>query len=1009
MDLEDRIRAVGVPLVAALRRGRPQPLTMAWAQDWGLEATAAVPRAQHALFTLIDCLPVLRRPEALGRAMAGLLEPVHAELPLPLRWALAVQRRGWVPAGLTLSAADTAVALLASRFLIGDGPHAIDRLCGDLGHLGCQVTLDWLGETVLTEAEADRYAAHCRNLIDRLAAACHRLPVPPARGVAAPRCNVSLKLSALTSRFEPADPVGTARRVSARLEPLLQRAREVGALINVDMEHHRFKDTTLHIVGDLLRDPTWSRGPELGIAVQAYLRSWPEDLAGMLAAAEHRPLWVRLVKGAYWDHETALAANRGWPSPVWSTKGETDAAYEAATTWLLQRHTVLRPCFAGHNARSIAHAIARREALGIPAAATEFQVLHGMAVPLARALVERGERVRCYGPVGELLPGMAYLVRRLLENGSNQGFLRQTAAGATAGRLLAAPALAADRPPVEDTHNSHGPSLGCEKMTTVPPDDQTTGRSTPTLRPPTEPVMFANCPLVDDSDPSVRAAQRAAYAAWSAPGEVPAVINGLATTSDTWSEVRDPSHRHQVLGMVCASTAEHATAAVDAAARFAPEWRAAGWSTRIACLRRAGDVLEQRRHAFAARLVREVGKTWREADGEVAEAVDFCRYYAERAQCLAAGTAVDVPGEVNDTRWEPRGVAVVIAPWNFPLAILAGMTVAALVTGNPVVMKPAEQSPLVARALFDLLMEAGVPAGALHFLPGIGEEVGPALVGHPATAVIAFTGSRSVGLGLVESAAQRLDGRHHIVRVVAELGGKNAILVDESADLDEAVVGIMTSAFGYQGQKCSACSRVIAHPAVGAALAKRLAEAIHDLEPAAAEDPRHGLGPVIDGEAQDRLERAAARFDAAYPRLAHGTVRPHAEHGWWVAPCLWQVDDPHSEIAQEEQFGPFLALLTAPDAASMVTWANGTRYALTGGGFAREPGVLATWRDQLQVGNLYLNRGITGALVHRQPFGGYRLSGIGGKAGGPDYLTQFCWARTITEHTMRHGMVGGRR
>jgi RHH-type proline utilization regulon transcriptional repressor/proline dehydrogenase/delta 1-pyrroline-5-carboxylate dehydrogenase len=351
---------------------------------------------------------------------------------------------------------------------------------------------------------------------------------------------------------------------------------------------------------------------------------------------------------------------------------------------------------------------------------------------------------------------------------------------------------------------------------------------------------------------------------------------------------------------------------------------------------------------------------------------------------------------------------VVIAPWNFPLAILGGMTVAALVTGNPVVMKPAEQAPVIGYALYRHLLSAGIPPTVLHYLPGIGEEVGPALVDHPATALIAFTGSRAVGLGLNRQAAAAIAGRDHIVRVIAELGGKNAIIVDASADLDEAVAGVVASAFGFQGQKCSACSRAIVHADVYDTFCARLAAAVADLQAGSAEDPGHLIGPVIDDPTRIRLEAQLAKLRTQQRSLVRGKIGDLTAHGSWVAPEVFVDVDPGAWLAQEELFGPVLAVLRATDLEHALVIANGTRYALTGGCFARAPAVLAQVRREFRVGNLYLNRGITGALVHRQPFGGFKASGIGSKAGGPDYLRQFVVPRTVTENTLRHGMVGGR-
>jgi RHH-type proline utilization regulon transcriptional repressor/proline dehydrogenase/delta 1-pyrroline-5-carboxylate dehydrogenase len=417
--------------------------------------------------------------------------------------------------------------------------------------------------------------------------------------------------------------------------------------------------------------------------------------------------------------------------------------------------------------------------------------------------------------------------------------------------------------------------------------------------------------------------------------------------------------------------------------------------------------MRARRWELAATMVLEVGKPWREADADVAEAIDFCDYYARQAVELFAPRRADVPGEENVTTFLPRGVSVVIAPWNFPLAILAGMTTAALVTGNPVVMKPAEQASLIAKRLHEILLEAGTPPAALAFLPGRGEVIGPALVSHPHTALVAFTGSRDVGLAINRLAAEAsATGDARLVkRVIAEMGGKNAIIVDDDADLDEAVVAVAQSAFGFQGQKCSACSRVIVLDHVHDAFVGRLAGAVRSLHVGPATDPASRLGPLVDQEARDRVRRFIDLGRRTAQEVVGVDVGDLADRGWFVGPHVFADVDPAGPLGQDEIFGPVLAVFRARDFEHAIELANGTRYALTAGVFSRSPARLALARERLEAGNVYCNRGITGALVQRQPFGGYRMSGIGSKTGGPDYLLQFVVPRTVTENTMRRGFA----
>jgi RHH-type proline utilization regulon transcriptional repressor/proline dehydrogenase/delta 1-pyrroline-5-carboxylate dehydrogenase len=421
-------------------------------------------------------------------------------------------------------------------------------------------------------------------------------------------------------------------------------------------------------------------------------------------------------------------------------------------------------------------------------------------------------------------------------------------------------------------------------------------------------------------------------------------------------------------------------------------------------LTRAAAIFRRRRFDLAAWEVYECGKPWREADGDVAEAIDFCEFYAREMLRLAEPSRRDVPGETNAGAPIARGVAVVIPPWNFPLAIPTGMTVAALVAGNAVVLKPSERSPMMAQLLADVLREAGLPEGVLTVLPGFG-DVGAALVDDPGVDLIAFTGSRDVGLEINRRAAVPAPGQDHVKRVIAEMGGKNAIIVDDDADLDEAVVGVLQSAFGYAGQKCSACSRVIVLDRIYDAFLHRLVEAARALSVGPAEDPDTVVGPVIDARARDRIEEYI-RLAAEEAQLVLATdVGPLAGRGNFVGPHIVAGVRPDARIAQEEVFGPVLAVLRAADLNEALAIANGTAYALTGGLYSRSPANIGRIARGFRVGNLYINRPITGALVDRQPFGGFKLSGIGTKAGGPDYLREFLLTRTVTENTLRRGFA----
>ena len=484
------------------------------------------------------------------------------------------------------------------------------------------------------------------------------------------------------------------------------------------------------------------------------------------------------------------------------------------------------------------------------------------------------------------------------------------------------------------------------------------------------------------------------------------VIGGEQIETDNSLLSIDPSQQDRVIGEICLADSEQADMAVQAAREALPGWAAMAAIERAEYLRAVARIMRERFFELAAWAVYESAKGWREATDDVCEAIDFCEFYAEQAIALERPSGADVPGEQNRFDYRPRGVTAVIAPWNFPLAILTGMTTAALATGNTVIMKPAEQTSTMAAKLMEIFLAVELPPGVVNFLPGSGEVVGARLVEHPDVNLIVFTGSRQVGLAINARAGQvSADGLPFVKRVIAEMGGKNALIIDSDADLDEAVEGTVQSAFYYQGQKCSACSRVIVLRDVYDAFLPRLVEAARSLPVGPATDPATVVGPVIDAEARDKVfEYIEAGRREAREVLA-ADIGDLASRGFYVGPHIFADVPPDARIAQEEIFGPVLAVIPVDDLDQALQVANSTPYALTGGIYSRSPAHLERARRELQVGNLYLNRSITGAVVGRQPFGGYKLSGIGSKAGGRDYLLQFVIPRTITENTMRRGFA----
>jgi RHH-type transcriptional regulator, proline utilization regulon repressor / proline dehydrogenase / delta 1-pyrroline-5-carboxylate dehydrogenase len=468
-------------------------------------------------------------------------------------------------------------------------------------------------------------------------------------------------------------------------------------------------------------------------------------------------------------------------------------------------------------------------------------------------------------------------------------------------------------------------------------------------------------------------------------------------------ESTDPGDPARVVATAGRAGEQDAARAVEAATEAFPAWRAQGAEKRAEVLLGAAQILRSRRLELAAIQVRECAKPWPEADGDVCEAIDFLEYYAREAIRLDQGAdLLQVPGERNSMRYGPRGVCAVIAPWNFPLAIPTGMATAALAAGNSVVLKPAEQSPASAHALVEALREAGAPPGAISLLPGFG-EVGAALVKHPGVHLIAFTGSSPVGLEIVRAAAETPEGQSHVKRVVAEMGGKNAVIVDSDADLDDAVPAIVRSAFVYAGQKCSAASRVLAHEKIADALLERLAGAVEVLRVGQADDFATDVPPVIEQDAQERVNSYAATAAGEGRVVARREEVP--ANGWFCPPTLVTDLPPDSKVIRDEIFGPLLSVERVPSMSAACDALEGSPFALTGGLFSRNTDTVEEVARRSPVGNLYVNRHITGAMVGRQPFGGNRRSGIGAKAGGPDYLLQFVEPHVLTENTMRHGLV----
>jgi 1-pyrroline-5-carboxylate dehydrogenase len=460
----------------------------------------------------------------------------------------------------------------------------------------------------------------------------------------------------------------------------------------------------------------------------------------------------------------------------------------------------------------------------------------------------------------------------------------------------------------------------------------------------------------------------------------------------------NPSNPPEIVGIHQKATPAMASQAIESANSFFPDWSRTPAASRIAMLRRAAEILRRRKMEFDAWLVYEAGKPWPEAEADVSEAIDFCEYYALEMERLSGPQPVtQLPGEKDEMRYIPLGVGVVVPPWNFPLAILAGMTTAALVTGNTVVLKPSSETPTIAAKFAEVLLEAGFPERSFCLLTGSGAAIGDLLVQHPKTRFIAFTGSRDVGLRINELAAKHQPSQVWIKRVIAEMGGKDAIVVDADSDLDKAVEGVAVSAFGYQGQKCSACSRAIVDEKIYDQFLEKLQSRVAGIQVGPADDPANYMGPVISESAQRSISSYIESGKSEGRLIAGGAAAPQDGKGYFIRPTVIADVQPSARIFQEEIFGPVLAVSKAKDFEHALELANDSQYGLTGAVYSNNPEHIRQARDRFFVGNLYLNRKCTGAMVGAHPFGGFNLSGTDSKAGGPDYLLLFLQAKAIAE------------
>ncbi|HET7810896.1 MAG TPA: bifunctional proline dehydrogenase/L-glutamate gamma-semialdehyde dehydrogenase PutA [Steroidobacteraceae bacterium] len=871
-----------------------------------------------------------------------------------------------------------AMRILGHQFVMGrDIESALSRAAGK-EERDYRYSFDMLGEAALTRADAERYRAKYSAAIAAVGKA-----VETRESITA-RHSISIKLSALHPRYEFAQ----SRRVMSELYPVIEQlvaeARAAGVGVTLDAEEADRLELSLLLVDRLLTSEITRGYAGFGIAVQAYQKrayatlGW---LIGRLKATDRR-ITLRLVKGAYWDSEIKRAQERGLAGyPVFTRKANTDVSYLACAKLLESAGERIYPQFATHNAHTIAHVA---EVFGGDADRFEFQRLHGMGAELYDSVV-RGpwgrHACRVYAPVGaheDLLP---YLVRRLLENGANTSFVNRIVdASLPAEEVVADPVAEVDA-----LERVAHPRIPLPVNLFAPERVNSAG------------FNFADGQAVDAL---VRECERASRQTWSAAP----VISGKVRQGKT-QPLCNPAATAEQIGVVTQADAATVDAAIGAAQVAQGDWDAAGGEARAVVLERAAQLFEEHTTALTARCVREAGKTLPDAIGEVREAVDFLRYYAARARRdFSHETALPGPtGERNLLRLRGKGVFGCISPWNFPLAIYTGQVAAALAAGNAVVAKPAEQTPLTAAYATGLLLQAGVPADVLQFVPGEGGDVGAALSGDPRLAGVVFTGSTETARLIERSMAARPGS---IGTLIAETGGLNVMLADSSALAEQLVLDVVQSGFNSAGQRCSALRALLVQDDIADRVQKLLAGSMDEI---VVGDPARlstDVGPVIDDEALRMLEGYAAQVVKG-ARWSHRAPPNKGTGGRFFAPLAVEIDS--LAALEREVFGPVVHLVRyrARDLDALIEAINRMGYGLTLGIHTRIDGLAQRVARTLRVGNVYINRNMIGAVVGVQPFGGMGLSGTGPKAGGPHYLHRMATEQTITTNTAAIGGNAG--
>ncbi len=951
--------------------------------DWGLSLTAQYSLIRIHLLKFLALLPSLDHDKG-AEVKRCLLETLrrllddHDEIkkqgknthekPLPgyLWWSMRMGKRiaRILPAQLLASIVRSLVKKMAKRFIAGESIMTSHETLASLGKTKREATLDQLGELVVSAKEADEYFEKVLQLIHGMK---HHYSRGEKNGAGILKAHVSIKVSALSHDFKPQAFEATYQKVSSRLRRILTEAQREQVFVNIDAEHYHYRDLVFDIYQKVLLETAELYDySQTGIVVQAYLRDGAKHLKDVINLARRRGhrMAIRLVKGAYWDAETIEAEAHQFESPQFLNKEESDIHFRQLAAMTLENGEHLQLAMGSHNLADHCFIEALRETHYKNAPVIEHQCLHMTYEALSHALAKMKWPTRNYMPIGNLLVGMAYLVRRIMENSSQVGILSQMRSHKNKVKF---------KTPVE-IHLDKKLQGGVSRESYLV--------KTSSDFAPVRPLRF----FIQEEKAAFILALNSFKKNLDKKQDELKVLAG--------DKIVSSSHPDLVVGVVENTNKDAVLPLIE---MMESNLKDSIWSKnalvlfRVSVMLKAADLMLLRRNELSALIVYEAGKTWTEALGDVDEAIDFINFYAREEVNLTE----------KHTTLHARGVVSVIAPWNFPLAIPCGMTVAPLVAGNAVILKPAEQTPLIAKALVELLYEAGVPKEVLSLVLGDGEKVGAPLVQSEKISGIVFTGSKKVGSWIYAQAAGKVN--HHFQsglpvskKVITEMGGKNAIIITPNCEMDETVSGVITSAFGHAGQKCSAASRVLVHRQVKDAFIARLVSAVKDLQVGAADDSSTFVNPLITAEDQTRVREIvklasdeAIRFggkilvDRSFEKLP----------GYCVGPAVFELPISRAKNSdswsQKEVFGPVLHVIAYEHLMEAIEIFNATEYALTGGIFSQSQDDIDFTLKFIKSGNIYVNRGITGARVAIEPFGGFKMSGTGPKAGSAEYLKSF--------------------